>query len=939
MKLKNQKWLHLALALALTGPGAAYAVGELNGRITGKLLEAGTKAALPGATVTLTSPALIGGAKVIATANDGYFEATGLPPGEYTVEFSMEGVKPIKRKLIVRQGETSPLNVSWNVESAAEETIVVEYESPGTRPESTQSGTVLSAEGQSKVASARSYQAVAQQVAGVSGGSNPDVRGANSIMNRYLVDGLDITDPVTNTFSSNINFDSIASFSILTGGMEAQYNSMGGVINLISAQGSDEFHIDASVYGNHYKLSAPAQYGSNLYEGYKPFDPTVRPPTQGYQANVNVSGPLVKEKLWYNLSYQFSDNQASVPAGPPLNLQAPNRESVSNLMRGKLTWAPGSHSRVTLSALADPASFDYVDNNTATANSVTPLASRRQNQGGLLGNLIWEYFPSDDVTYKAMVGGQKSTIASGPQGKLGSINFDALRGSYSDANLTYDYDRPRHTNNDDGSVWYNYLRNTTDTRYTLQTDLSVAKRGTLFGQRHEAQVGFQGRIVQRRYQYEIPGGRVYTDQGGGAGEAGLCLDESTGVGCYSYYETPAYHTLERGAGFGLYVQDRWKPLDWLTIMPGLRFDYGMTKDADGRLVASLYGLGPRIGAVLDVTRDQKTIFSAFYGRSNETLSLLAAANASSGPVTTYYAYDKASKSFLFDSTSGGPGGTLTDPTNHTPPHSDEILLSLRRQVAKSTSVGVEYTYKVLSNIWDNVEVNQIWDPSGTRIVGYKDGQPHSVYQVTRPDGNWVKYQSVDFIVDGHPTPELDIYAAYTLSFRYGPGNEELGQLGTGISQYTNPRQTQFYTGYALGDTRHQLKIQGSYTWKGLSIGPGISYATGTPLAKRYQTSNTAITGYILRSPVGTTPGTPNDPTQISEFRLPDTMTVNARVAYDFSQLTGQKFTLIADVFNLFNTTTATALRRDDVTTFPSNFGQVSARQQPFRAQLGLRYQY
>ncbi|HYO53867.1 carboxypeptidase regulatory-like domain-containing protein [Archangium sp.] len=932
MNSRNKKWLSLALALSLTGSGVALAAGEQNGRITGKLLEAGTQAALPGVTVTLTSPALIGGAKVIATAQDGYFEATSLPPGEYTVEFSMEGVKPIKRKLVVRQGETSPLNISWNVESAIEETIVVEYESPGTRPESTQSGTVLSSNSQAKLASGRSYQTVTQQVAGVSGGANPDVRGGSSIMNRYMVDGLDITDPVTNTFSSNINFDSIGSVAVITGGMEAQYNSMGGVINLISAQGSDEFHIDASVYGNHYLLSAPAQYGSNVYEGYRPFDETVRPPTQGYQGNVNISGPILKEKLWYNLSYQYTNTQASVPSGPPLNAQGPNREFVGHYLRGKLVWAPGTRSRVTLSAMGDPTSIDFADNNGSFANAYTPFASRRQNQGGWLGTLIWEYFPSDATTIKAQVGGQRNTIEAGPQALLGKKAFSSQEGS------EYDAERPRHNNADDGSSWYNFTRHSIDDRYTLQTDLSVARRGVLFGQRHEAQVGFQGRLVQRRYWQKLPGDRTYNDRRGGAGEAGLCLDETTGVGCDQYTETPEYRLTERGGGFGVYVQDRWKPTDWLTIMPGLRFDYGTTRDSSRRIVSQLYGFGPRLGAVVDVTRDQKTIFSASYGRSNETLSLLAAANASPGPLSTTYQYSTTKKQFEPLLTSGGPGGTQVDRSNHTSPHSDEILLSLRRQVAKGTGIGVEYTYKVLSNIWDRVETNYIWDPSGTRIVGYRDGVARSVYMITRPEDNWVKYQSVDLVLDGRPTPELEFYAAYTLSFRYGPGSESMGQVGTGISQFFNPRQQQFFTGYAYGDTRHQLKFQGSYTWKGLSIGPGFTFATGTPLAKRYQTANNT-TGTILRSPVGTTPGAGNDPLQVAEFRTPDILTVNARVAYDFEELTGQKFTLIADMFNLFNTATPTALLRDDSTILPNNFGQVSARQQPFRLQLGLRYRY
>ena len=54
----------------------------------------------------------------------------------------------------------------------------------------------------------RSYQSIAQQVAGVTG-VRTNIKGAMNAHNRYMVDGLDITDPVTNTFSANINFDSI----------------------------------------------------------------------------------------------------------------------------------------------------------------------------------------------------------------------------------------------------------------------------------------------------------------------------------------------------------------------------------------------------------------------------------------------------------------------------------------------------------------------------------------------------------------------------------------------------------------------------------------------------------------------------------------------------------------------------------------------------------
>src|SRR4029450_2352377 len=78
---------------------------------------------------------------------------------------------------------------------------------------------------------------------------------------------------------------------------------------------------------------------------------------------------------------------------------------------------------------------------------------------------------------------------------------------------------------------------------------------------------------------------------------------------------------------GFYLQDRWwTPARWLTVVPGLRFDYGRTNDRHGRVVSSLFGIGPRLALVADLTRDSKTVPSAPYGRSNDVISLLPAAN-------------------------------------------------------------------------------------------------------------------------------------------------------------------------------------------------------------------------------------------------------------------------------------------------------------------------
>src|SRR5262249_42961742 len=182
-----------------------------------------------------------------------------------------------------------------------------------------------------------------------------NVKGGNYLSNKYLIDGLDLTDPGSNTFATNVNLDLVASEEVLTGGMEAQYNSLGGVFNLITNTGSDEWHVDASLYINNSALSAPQRYGSATYNGYRDFDSKNAPPTQKYQANVNFGGPIVKHTLGSTLPAEYLYEETSQPAGPPIVVQHPSYYRHQFLGHLKLTWAPTDKHRVTLSVHTDPA--------------------------------------------------------------------------------------------------------------------------------------------------------------------------------------------------------------------------------------------------------------------------------------------------------------------------------------------------------------------------------------------------------------------------------------------------------------------------------------------------------------------------------------------------------------------------------------------------------
>jgi hypothetical protein len=566
-------------------------------------------------------------------------------------------------------------------------------------------------------------------------------------------------------------------------------------------------------------------------------------------------------------------------------------------------------------------------------------------------------------------GFQYSNIYTGPQGAglAGaaplSIGAESMGMGFSSKNLRYDPNAIQHNNLSDGSVWYQGgefpWSQSTNARWTFQLDPSISIRGNGAGY-HDAKIGVQYRYARFDLTALTPGkdfdgtlGRVYSDQdaAGTPLEGGLCDPATGNGGCFQRGTYPAYSQTQQGNGIGLYVQDRWKVAKRLTVVPGLRFDYGRTQNTVGN-TSSLWGFGPRLGFIVDITGNQKTMFKAFYGRSNETMSLLTVAYADFTPTATVEQFTGMPGAPAWSTlyTTGGTGGFRLNP-NADAPHTDEVNFELNREIFHDSVASIDYTYKRYGNIWDGVEVNQIWDPTGTRVVGYVNGQPQQIIYYTTPDSNYRTYQGVDFTVESRPSANWDIYAAYTLAWLYGPGAEELGQIGVGLAGNSgnyNPRQKLFYDGFLPEDVRHTLKLRASYNWHGLNLGAFFQYTSGLSGKHLYFNQNDG--GYTnLRSPQGTDPGsvsgnakaTSNDPTKWSEFRSPDVIVVNARLSYDFSELIKQHVILIFDFFNLLNLGAAQAagsgfpLRESNTSTF----GLVAAHQTPFRFQLGLRYVY
>ena len=110
----------LLFGLVAVVPRVAAAQATLAGEVKDT-----TGAVLPGVTVEAASPALIEKVRTAVTDSSGRFRIESLPPGSYTVRFSLTGFAPVKREdLIVSGSGVNTVDVELTVGGMAETVTV-----------------------------------------------------------------------------------------------------------------------------------------------------------------------------------------------------------------------------------------------------------------------------------------------------------------------------------------------------------------------------------------------------------------------------------------------------------------------------------------------------------------------------------------------------------------------------------------------------------------------------------------------------------------------------------------------------------------------------------------------------------------------------------------------------------------------------------------------
>src|SRR5262249_23730616 len=144
--MKIRGWCRSAawtLGLLLTLNVSAFAQGVIQGQIAGAIKD-DTGAALPGVTVTVTSPALQVPNVTAVSDERGEYRVISLPPGTYRVQYELSGFGTLVRDgIVLTTGFAAKLDVSLKVATLSE-TITVSGESPVVDVTTTRGGTTVS---------------------------------------------------------------------------------------------------------------------------------------------------------------------------------------------------------------------------------------------------------------------------------------------------------------------------------------------------------------------------------------------------------------------------------------------------------------------------------------------------------------------------------------------------------------------------------------------------------------------------------------------------------------------------------------------------------------------------------------------------------------------------------------------------------------------------
>ncbi len=574
---------HLLFCITAGGSGMALlAQGTQTASVNGQVMGVDAQA-IAGASVMLSSPALQF-TRTAITDGEGRFIARLLPPGTYTIEISKSGFATTRVTQVLGVDQTFSPRVVLAAQQVVE--VVVTGDLPEVDRTEVKSATNYNLDHVLALPTGRTPEALGLLTPGVTAGvgGRPQVRGAMTSSNLYLLDGQNIND---NSFANRgVSFidDTIEEVQVITGALPAEYGEVdGGVFNAVTRSGGNDFSgtLRLNVSNDAKDAVTPLQDRATIQDKWN----------KDLQAT--VGGFIVKDKLWFFVG-GFSRNDDSnrsisslAAAGPGAQGAGYTLSTKDRRVQAKLTWAMNENNTLV-------ASYMHTEVNQGNLDSYGPGELRalvKQDSLNSFLNLSWRSIITKNLFSEVRFGRKTQHLTAGGDPAFGTPMSDGAT----------------------GLVYNNGLFNATDggsRRNTLTGNVKFSLFFEGLGS-HQLDWGadlLQGTIQARNDQSPVSR-RVFTLSNIDVVNRQASVTASSFLRVYQTSDEVATET-----SLGVYVNDKWTLNNHFTFQLGGRVDAYKASSDSRSDIAKASALSPRAGVKYDLLGDGRWVLGLALSR-------------------------------------------------------------------------------------------------------------------------------------------------------------------------------------------------------------------------------------------------------------------------------------------------------------------------------------
>ncbi len=950
--------LALLVALSFSAPvfaqgGGASSTGTIQGRVTDA-----QGAVLPGVTVTATSAALIQ-PQTTVTSETGNYRFPAVPPGTYSVSYELAGFNTFKRDGIsIGLGFTAQVNVELAL-ATLQETVTVSGSSPVIDTSTTRVQQNFKMEQLQSIPNGRDMWALLAVTPSVQmgridvGGNRAGTQTGYTAYGmsgqvRVLIEGINTTE---GTGGAGFYFDyaSLEEAFLGTSGQSAEMPNPGVQSQFIARSGSNtfqgEYHLDW--YNNSLQGSnIPAEYTVATAFNNSPIRAGSNEIQKYYDHDINVGGPILKDKMWMFGTYR---EQFNAVAQPQFTFDSTFNTKLWNPV-AKLTYQLNQKNKlIGYYQWGQKEQPNRLPFGTYTYNS--PEQTNLQDSGSWVYKGEWNSTVSDKLYLEVRYGdfGYYFPLISNS-----SANFawrDTGRAVSEGANQIWQLDRDRKQYN----LASTYFLDSAKGSHTLKAGAELLKERAWEG-----------------YLQQYGGNIDHVYNNGNSSTVSFTFPTATDAGKLSAHDDlTARANLDQ---IGLFVNDTWA-VGRVTVNAGFRYDrYKGWLPEQQQLAGSLAQwaplfptlasqvtaktfaeqtfytwnvAAPRIGVTFDLTGDGKTVLKGNYGLywHNPGVGVGSNGNANTAGKQATYTWNDLNGDRRWQpgeqgtQTSASLEGAIGVDPNIKAPYTHEASAWIERQLSDTMGMRAGFVYKTEDDLIATLQPNRplsifttpytFTDIGVDGRAGTSDDKALTFFGAPNagiPSNKQVVMNAPD---------QYSRYKTFEVSMNKRYGNKWSASMGYGFTMMTDfpngPERNPNNPGVE-DRTLWNFKASGSYDapW-GIRISPVLRHQSGANYARTLTISAASALGITATS--SSNNGTVAYAEPMNANREDNIWVFDIRAERNLNLTNRMRLRLYFDAFNLANSHASETISRAT----GLSYQKPSAILAPRTARVGFRF--